>query len=301
MAWSTARAGPSAVTIHVSGYSYAPFVSTSQPVVSDVELDASGNIYICQPGSIRRVTLGGAMSIWSTASALDLVFSSTGEAFAAGGPQCNYCVMSITASGIASPLHSDLNTWRWLAINASGTLYAAASRALAVPPSGDALYTIDRVTGEPSLVVDGGPGPGGEGVYTGLAIGIDEILYATGNVDGTPTSWGVFRLDGAGFTKVGSWPHAGFGLAQDNLGVFYSVTSVERSDGTTGHEVWMFDQITQSSTLLADGPRGSSALAYDRSRDLLYVGDSSGNVYTIAKVPVSTRKESWSALKARYR
>jgi len=151
------------------------------------------------------------------------------------------------------------------------------------------------------MMVDGGPGPGGAGIYTGLLIGMDGVLYASGSTDGTPSSWGVFRLDGSQFTRIGYWPHAGFGLAQDNQGVFYAATSVERFDGSTGHEVWMLDPSTQTSTLLADGPRGSSAVAYDRSRDLLYVGDFSGNVYVISKSPTPARKESWSALKSRYR
>ena len=42
------------VTVLVPGYTYTPFVTTTLTSASDLELDASGNIYLGKPGDIRQ-------------------------------------------------------------------------------------------------------------------------------------------------------------------------------------------------------------------------------------------------------
>jgi hypothetical protein len=177
----------------------------------------------------------------------------------------------------------------------TGSLYVVGSDATSL-----GLYTVDPTTGSPTLLVNGGPGPGGIGFYEHMMTALDGKLYAVGNTDGAPSSWGLFRLDGSQFTKVASLPDGGGGLAQDNQGLFYTVLSVERFDGSTAHEVWMVDATSGSATLLADGPHGASSVAYDRVRNRLYVADFSANVYYITKGPVPVRRDSWGALKVYY-
>lgn len=274
-----------AVTVHVAGYSYTPFVTTSAIGVDDIELDAGGNVYQCSSGDIRRITPGGVAFPWSSATADDIAFASTGVAYGAGRAVC-HCIVSISAGGSASTLHADSFEWTYIALGADGTLY---SSILAGP--GQGLYTIDRTTGSPSLVVNGGPGAGGSGFYRAMIAGLDGKLYACGFSSGTGA--GVFRLDGNQLTNVATWPDGGVGLAQDNQGVFYTSLTVFRLDGSTAHEVWMYDPSTASATLLADVTGPSSAVAYDRARNFLYVQNGS-SIYIIAKSPSPTRRETWS-------
>jgi hypothetical protein len=191
-------------------------------------------------------------------------------------------------------LHADSYGWTFVALGSDGTLYA---NIWAGP--GQGLYTIDRITGTPTLVVNGGPAAGGNGVYYNMLGGQDGKLYCVGSIDGTASGVRLFRLDGSQFTIVATLPDAGYGLAQDTQGLFYTVTGVA-SGGVIHHEVWVVDPTTWSASLLADGPINALCLAYDRARDRLYVTDDNGNIFFFAKSATPVLHESWGATKVRY-
>jgi hypothetical protein len=286
--WSAAGA----VTVHAGGYTYVPFVTTSQTTVGNIRLDDQGNLFLCQQGDVRKVSPDGVVSPWSSVAAGDVAFTSTGDGYAAGGSPG---LFSLAADGSFANLHSDANAWTGVALGPDGTLYATT-----IALSGSGLWTVDRSTGTPTILVPGGPGPNGDGIYEVMTVGLDGKLYVTGTPDGSPGSWGVFRLDGALFTKVASWPHGGFGLAQDNQSIFYTAVNGTNPSGQSVHEVWMADPATGVSTLVADGPGIPVRVAYDRARNRLYVGGNSGTVYYLAKSATPTLKETWSALKAKF-
>ena len=291
---SSARASHGSVTVHVPGYTYCPFVTTSVFGVADLELDPAGNLYLCESGNIQRVTPEAAISPWSTATASDIVFTSTGAAYGAGRAHC-HCIVSISSSGAHSPLHSDAFEWTYVTLGIDGTLYASVWAG-----SGQGLYAIDRVTGTPTVLVNGGPELGGSGIYSNMVVGVDGKLY-TGGGGGTG-GWAVFRLDGTQFTAVGTAPHSGGALAQDNEGILYVAGGFEGPTGSFFHEVWMIDLGTGLSTLLASGPHLTTGIAYDRARDRLYVGLSYGEVYIITKTgAVPTRRATWGEVKQQFR
>ncbi len=293
--WSSASGSLSTVTVYLPGYSYAPFVTLLGFSSSDIELDAAGNLYLCGSRDIRRITPEGAMSPWSSAPATDLTLLNSGDGSGAGRALCD-CIVSLSADGSYSTLHADSYEWTYTKLGPDGTLYATVWVG-----DGRGLYSIDRVTGTPAILVNGGPGPGGDGLYADMVIGLDEKLYTCGSTDGSLAGWGLFRLDGGQFTMVAPLPHGGFGLAQDNQGLFYTAVSAERFDGSIDHEVWLIDPSAGTSSVLADGPHGASSVAYDRARDCLYVPDTAGNVYVITKSSVAVHRDSWGATKARYR
>ena len=280
------------VVVHVPGYSYAPFVTSTVSQADDLELDSSGNLYLCAYGDIRRITPQGAESPWSSATADDIVLDNTGAAYGVGRSLCN-CVVSILSNGSYTTLHADTLGWTFVTLGADGTLYANVWVG-----AGQGLYAIDRATGAPSLVVSGGPGPGGTGFYEGMMVGQDGKLYSNGHSAGSD---GIFRLDGSQFTRIATWPHGSLRLAQDNQGIFYTAFSVETPVGGTAHEVWMNDPSSGTATLLADGQGSANAVAYDRARNLLYVESGGGTIYIIAKSPTPTRRETWGAVKAKFR
>jgi hypothetical protein len=286
------RANAASVTVHVPGYSYAPFVTTSVNGPEDLELDATGNLYLAEPGDVQRITPGGSVSPWSTAPAGDIVFTSGGDGYAAGAGICD-CIASVSASGAFSTLHADSFEWTHVTLEPDGTLLANIWGG-----AGQGLYSIDRLSGVPSLLLAGGPGPAGAGFYKSMLIGMDGKLYTCGS---SGAEFGLFRLDGSAFVQIAAFPHGCFGLAQDNQGIFYTSMPILPMFGTTvTHEVWMYDPNVGTAALLADGPGSSIAVAYDRARNLLYVQNDSG-VYIITKSATPTRRETWSAVKAKFR
>jgi hypothetical protein len=282
------RAG--AVTVHVPGYSYAPFVTTTAVGAEDVELDPSGNVYLCASGDIRRITPEGVQSPWSSAPAYDIAFAPDGTAYGAGRGTC-YCVLSISPSGAYSSLHADSLVWSFVAVGQGGTIYSNIQVG-----AGKGVYTLNPTTGVPTRVVDGGPGA--DGTYSAMMVGQDGKLYLTGYDGGVSTN--IYRLDGNQLTSVGNWPHGGQGLAQDNQAIFYTSVTIVPQFGPLSHEVWMFDPRTDASTLLAEGGGPSYAVAYDRARNVLYV-QNGNSVYMITKSATPTRRETWSAVKAKFR
>lgn len=277
------------VTVHQAGYSYSPFVTTSVADPDDLELDLSGNIYLLEPGDVRLITPAGVASAWSSAPARDIAFAEAGDAYAAGATECD-CVLSVTGNGAYSTLHADSQEWKHVALGSDGVLYAAIYAG-----SGKGLYTIDRTTGVPTVQVSGGPGPAGAGFYRSMMIGLDGKLYAAGS---SGVTYGLFRLDGGQFTQVATWPHGGYGLAQDDQGVFYTSVPILSPFGTSlNHEVWKYDPNAGTVELLAEGAGTSVAVAYDRARDLLYVQNAS-DVYIIAKSPTPASRATWGQVKS---
>jgi DNA-binding beta-propeller fold protein YncE len=134
-----------------------------------------------------------------------------------------------------------------------------------------------------------------------MLVGQDGKLYCTGSIsaDGSASNQRLFRLDGSQFTIVATPPHGGYGLAQDNQGIIYTVITTGFPSLHT-HEVWTIDPTTGATTLLADGPNGALCIAYDRVRNRLYVADENGNIFYLAKSTTPVFQESWGTLKVRY-
>ncbi len=283
-----------AITLHQAGYVadtlVAVPVTTFAP--SDVELDAAGNLYVpTQPDGIRRITPQGAMSLWSTAPALELTFASDGSGYGAGGSSCN-CIVSIGADGSSSTLHQDSYAWRYVELGPDGALYAV----LGVG-AGEGIYRVDRATGDLTPLALGGPGPGGDGLYFDLAFGADGKLYVIAD-DMLGAGPGLFRFENATFTRVASLPHGGFGLTCDPSGIFYTAVCSD-SYG----EVWSVDPVAGTSALLASGLDWPAGLGYDPVSKKLYVVEQGGRrlVWFIMKDPAPARPTSWSRLKSIYR
>jgi hypothetical protein len=282
------RAG--AVTVHVAGYVYVPFVNTSTGGAQDLELDALGNIYYATLSGVRQITPGGTVTPWSTAPANDIVFTGTGDAYAAGSAVC-HCIEAISSSGAYSTLHGDSLSWTHVALGTDGTLYASVWAG-----TGKGIYVVDRASGTPTPLLVGGAGPGGSGFYESMMVGMDGKLYVGGS---NGTEYGLFRFDGGQFTQIATWPHGCSGLAQDNQGIFYTSVTLTPIGTIVDHEVWMYDPGVGTANLLADGSGNSLGIAYDRARNVLYVQNGS-EVYMISKSATPTLKETWSALKAKF-
>jgi DNA-binding beta-propeller fold protein YncE len=290
----TACFGPAhAVTLHLPGYTITPFVSL--PVTyyspSDIELDSGGNLYIpTQTDGIQRVTPLGAISTWSSAPAIDLSLLPSAEGYGAGRALC-HCILSLFADGSYSTLHADSFEWTYVKLAPDGSLYATIWAG-----AGQGLYRIDRGTGTPTLLVNGGPGPAGAGWYWDMGFGLDGNLYALG-YDGS--AYGLLRLDGGHFTRVATLPHAGIGLTRDASGIFYTATSYNDLG-----EVWIIDPMSGSASLLASELSWPAAVAFDPSTDRLYVSEQLGQrtVYAITRSGATpTQAVSWGGVKARYR
>jgi hypothetical protein len=280
----------SLVVVYVPGYSYGSFVTTTAVGVEDIELDSSGNVYQCASGDIRRITPEGAISPWSSAIASSLGFSSGDMAYGAGRALC-HCINAISPDGSFVPVHTDSLEWSYMAASPD-SVYSNVSGG-----QGEGVYRIDRATGVPTSLANGGPGAGGSGINFAMQVGQDGKLYETG-YDGALV--GVFRLDGSRFTLVGTWPNGGLGLAQDNQGIFYTSVTIVPQFGPSSHQVWMFDPNTGDATLLAEGTGGSHAVAYDRARNILYV-QNGPSIYIIRKSPTPVRHVTWAHIKESYR
>lgn len=259
---------------------------------SDIELDAVGNLYIpTQTDGVVRVSPAGSISPWSTAPAVDLTLLPSGDGYGAGRSLCN-CIVAFSADGLYSILHADSLSWDYVKLAPDGTLYATIWAG-----SGRGLYTIDRVTGTPTVVVKGGPGPGGSGAYRDMAFGLDGRLHVLGDGDnGGETA--LFRLDGTQFTQLATLPAGGIGLARDSRGIFYVTTSTD----TLG-EVWIVNATSGSASLLASDLSSPYAIAYDTASDRLYVAEQSRAriLYAITGAATPATPVSWGALKVRYR
>jgi len=282
-----------AVVIHQPGYAVTHFVTmpASYYSPSDIELDAAGNLYIpTQTDGIRRVTSVGEISLWSLAPAIDMTLLPSADGYGAGRALC-HCILALGADGAYSALHADSYEWTYVKLAPDGTLYASIWAG-----AGQGLYRVDRESGTPTLLVAGGPGPGGSGWYWDMAFGLDQSLYVLG-YDGS--GYGLLRFENGHFTRIATLPHAGIGLTRDPDGLFYTATSFNNLG-----EVWTIDASSGTASLLASELAWPAAVAFDPSSGRLYVSEQLGerNVYAITRSgPTAAHTLSWGALKARYR
>lgn len=153
--------------------------------------------------------------------------------------------------------------------------------------------------------MSGGPGPGGSGLYDAFAPGVDGKLYMLGSLDGTPTGWRLFRLDGAQLTAVATPPYSGSDLTAGPSGIFYVLANYEEGSGYLYGHVWILDLNSGTATLLAMGTPEFHVtdpvfgpIAYDPEIQRLYLV-AAGKIWGIWNT-TPTRTETWGAVKARY-
>jgi DNA-binding beta-propeller fold protein YncE len=276
--------------MHLPGYIATPFVNmpNTRNSPSDIEIDGLGNLYIpTLPDGIQRVTSSGAISLWTTAPASDLALLPSGEAVGAGRASCN-CLLAIFSDGSYLPFLEGYE-WTWVSVDLStglvhGSIFAGDDQG---------LYEIDLIAGTISVLVNGGPGPRGAGVYYGMDLGADGKLYTLGN-DGAGT-YGLYRLDGSEFVQVAELPRPGASLTGDPSGIFYTASA-------ESGEVWIIEPTSGNVSLLASGLTWPGGVAFDPMTSKLYVAEQLGDrtVYAFTQVtPVAPT--SWGKLKARYR
>jgi hypothetical protein len=279
-----------AITMHQPGWVATSFatVPLTSYAPSDIELDGSGNLYVpTGPNAIQRITPAGVVSVWSSAPGVELTRSPAGDFYGAGGGFCD-CVAHIQSDGSFSTLHQDALEWRYVELSPDGTLYC-----IIWAGAGQGLYTIDRTSGQPTLVHAGGPAANGDGTNFDMAFGLDGKLYMIG--DDTVSS-GLFRLDGSTFTRVATLPRGAFGLTRDPAGIFYANVS---ADGAG--EVWMIDATAGTASLLASQLSHPQAVGYDPMTSRLYVVEDGGKIWALSPAPTPTRRTSFGALKSLYR
>jgi hypothetical protein len=263
---------------------------------NDMEVDQAGNLYIsaCFAGVLKVDPLK-VVTTWSIAVVCDVTPGDTGPRFGAGRSACN-CVMSFDAQGSYSTLHQDSLGWTYVATTNANTLYGN----VAVGP-GQGLYSIDTSDGHTTMLVAGGPGPGGAGYYFGMAGGADGKLYALG-YDGT--TLGVFRLGDTGFVLVATLPNGGICLTQGPDGTLLSSVQFNTPSGIILGEIWSIDPTQGTSTLLATsdptGQPGFDGVAYEATTKTIYAVE--GNkIWRIRKDSTPSSKDTWGEIKARYR
>lgn len=291
-----------AITLNQTGYTATSLGTISPAIPDDLELDSSGNLYFaCGTNGIQKVTPAGAVSPWSGAPALDLTFAPADVGYGAGRSLC-HCISSIQSNGSYSPLYEDSHEWTYVALIPDGTLYSSVWVG-----TGQGLYQVNRSTGQPTVVVAGGPGPGGSGIYAAMTKGSDGKLYVLGSLDGSAAGNRLFRLDGTLLVPVAAPPHGGSRLAPGPSGKFFVATAFDYGSGYPTGEVWIVDSGSGESSLLATS--GSypgllhptfSAVGYDAATGTVYVSEY-WNVWAIKKDPTPAIAETWGAVKARYR
>jgi len=302
--WSWAGAFPcEAVTLNQPGYSATLLVTVPDENYSTMEVDQNGSLYLPGGlGGIQRITSGGVVSTFSSVTAGDLALLPSGAGYASGGDLC-HCVSAFQSDGQFSTLHQDSLGWISVALSPNGVLYATEQSI-----NGPNLYTIDRATGQASIVVAGGPGPGGGGLYFSLAFGPDGKLYACGSLDVTLAGNRLFRLDGNRFTAIAVPPHGGFDLALDPFGKVYVTTNINSGGGYRTGELWVLDPAAGTSTLLMTGgfyigapvPHPTfQGVGYDAGTGITYVVES-GKIWAISKNQTQVKRGSWGAVKAFY-
>lgn len=291
-----------AIILHQSGYSATLLVDLPRgPVYGDLEVDQVGDIYVSSVGGGISKVSGSTVIPWSSVDVLDLTLILAGGGYGSGGSAC-HCISSIQANGSFSTLHADSHTWRYLALTTDEKLYASVTSIV-----GQGLYELDRSTGVPSPVISGGPGPGGIGVYRGMAGGSDGALFTLGTLDGTLSGHRLFRLDGTQFTEVATLPNGGIGLSLGPSGMFYVSTAFTVAGGFPAGELWIVDPIVGLSTRLASNGSypglsnpGFNGVAYNAATGTIYVLEEH-KLWAIARDTTPAESKSWGAVKALYR
>lgn len=282
-----------ALSLNQTGYSASQILELTPDTYEDMEVDPSGRLYFATAGGIKRLT-AGAVSAWSAAPAYDLELATTGGGYGSGGSAC-HCIWSVQADGSYASLHQDGLEWTDVALTPDGTLFASLWAG-----TQQGLYVIDRTSGTPTLLVSGGPGPGGTGLYFGMTAGADGKLYVLGGLE-------LYRLDGSQLAQVATIPHAGRNLTLGPGGVFYVAAEYQNGAGYPAGEVWIVDPVTGETSLLASS--GSylglnhptfGSVGYDSATGTLYVTESY-KLWAITKNGTPAVARTWGSIKAGYR
>jgi hypothetical protein len=288
-----------AITLLQTGYSSGlAFELPQGPDYDDLEIDQAGSLFFAMGSfGIKQVT--GSFTDWSKAPVRDLALATTGIGYGAGVGPC-HCILNLQPDGSYSTLHQDNLSWTNVALSPDDSLYAS----IWAGP-GQGLYLVNRATGEPTLLVSGGPGTGGTGHYRSMRFGNDGKLYALGS-DGAGNGH-LYRLDGDKFTAVASLPHSGISFTLGPSGLFYVASQYETAFGYQAGDLWIVDPVAGTSSLLARS--GSyvglyhpafGAVGYDPNSQVLYLAESY-KVWAIRRDPTPALSESWGSVKARYR
>jgi hypothetical protein len=269
---------------------------------NDLARDGSGNLYAAlSTGGIVRMSSAGAVTPWSTETVSNLALASDGRGFGAGG-SCQ-CLRRFEADGTSTILHQDASNWSVVAPSPTGGLVAATRS-----PGYGALYDVDVSTGDPSTIVDGGPGAGGVGYYYAAAFGSDGALYVATRSPGELAIFTLLRLSGTSFTPVAtgtvpvSWIGGGpTGLVSDGAGKLYLSVHREYFDGHLGSEIWEYDQAGGTCRNIASAYNGL-VIECDPSLGRLYAAETTRlrKVWAIMSTTPAAQ-ESWGSIKAQYR
>jgi hypothetical protein len=183
-----------------------------------------------------------------------------------------------------------------VALTNDDTLYAVGQSAATGQTKG--LFRIDRVTGQPTLIVPGGPGPAGSGLYESLAGGSDGKLYAVGSLDLGFTDFRLFRLDGSQWTAVAIV--TGGGLPAGPSGAFFVVSGYSSVAGAG--KLQLVDPVSGTSAVFATGTTATEfgSVGYNPTTGTIYVTDN-GKIWAITKNSTPARTDSWGSVKAIYR
>jgi hypothetical protein len=268
---------------------------------SALQVDASRNLYAAaDAGGILKVDPSLTITTWSPGQVADLVIAPGGGGYRSGGGIC-HCIDQLDVNGGATTLHQDDKEWTSLALLPDGTLYAHAF----ITPG---LYRIDRTTGQPTLVFAGGPAADGSGLFFGMTGAPDGKLYVIGQVDNSASGTRLYRLDGANLTQVAILPDGGYYLAPGPSGRLLVSVSGTYGIGYTVGRLWLVDPVSGQSNIVAytstyfhqlDNVFGQPA--YDSSTGTVYIMESERLWALHLDLSSPARRESWGALKARYR
>jgi hypothetical protein len=160
---------------------------------------------------------------------------------------------------------------------------------------GAGLYEMDRTTGAATLLVAGGPGPGGTGWYWDMVTLADGTLLVSG--------WGgsgnaIFRYSGSGLTPIATLSTAAIGLCRGPEN-----TILGAGFDASGGCVWRIDPLSGEVDLFASGFGETVGVAYDATHERIYVVDqqSPRQVWVLLQSPTAARNTTWGGLKVKYR
>ena len=291
-----------AIQIELPGSTAQLVVDSGLGSYEGLALDAAGNLYTTLGNSgFLQVTPGGTATPWSSTNGYKFVFAPDGTGYAIGAWPCK-CIEKFSPDGLASVLQADTLAWGSLAVLPDGSLYAS------VPyDPGAGIYRIDRATGQAMVIVAGGPGPGGSGLFGGMAVGSDGNLYVNASLDGTLAGRRLFRLDGSTLTPLATPANGAEVIALGPAGRFLAISGVPGSLYQAS-DLWLFDPVSGVSNWVARTDiyfhewdvmfRGT---AYDANREIVYVTENHRIWALHLDLSTPARTESWGAVKALYR
>ncbi len=296
-----------AITLAQTGFAADALCELPGVTAQAIQVDGAGMLYVpADPNGIVKVAPDGTKTPWSAVNTPYLAIASGGDGYAIGAWPCR-CILRLSGAGVSSTLvPGDSLDWIGLAVGPDGSLWANGW----VSGGRDGIYRIDTVTGERTLVVEGGPAPVASTIYGALAFGTDGQLYALGTVYGVTTESRLFRLDGTQMTEVANLPHGGTGLARGKGSSFYVTTAFDYGSGYAVGEVWAVESSDGSSALFASsGPdQNFFGVGYSPNAGKLYIGErakrlvlTNDTIWRISGDSLPVRLETWGSVKSRYR